>query len=353
MSVGESVSSFSFYVMSIFYILVSILWSTCVIANLIVIMTFFRTKSLRGNYSYWYTAALAISDLLLGSTGIPLQVLTTEQILPISNLTCDILIAYETFLGAMEMSLLMGMAIDRYITVSSLRITVDSGFVMKYFIFITMASISSIFFMIIPHHEYDFTKSNCFILQRNTKLSDWAIFALTLFIFAEFTIMSYFNIRVFVILHKFNALLNDRAQKHPDETERNNNGLLMELSYHGGEASITKITTSPPTIHDVRRGKTIKGWIRESRKQRQLLTMSTALEFTSFFTLLSAGVMYVAMNYTSCEICRESVFLRSISPWSFLINQALDPLILFVTNRSFRRGAKLLLSRCLLSRRYT
>ena len=338
--------------MNIFYIPTSILWSTCVIANLIVIMTFFRMKSLRDNCSYWYTAALAISDLIFGSTAIPLQVLTTEQILSINTLTCDILVSYQTFLGTMEIFLLMGMAIDRYLGVSSLRMTVDSRSVTKYFIFITMTSISSIFFMIIPDHEYNFTKSNCFILQRNTKLSDWMIYFSILLAFAQFIVMGYFNIRVFVILRKFNALLKDRANEYLNETERNSNGLLMELSYHEGKASITKITTSSPTIHDFRRGKTIKGWIRESRKQRQLLMMIMALEFTSFFTLLPAIVMYVATNYTSCEICRDSVFLKSISPWTFYINQALDPLILFLTNRSFRRGAKLLLSRCSVSRSY-
>ena len=245
------------------------------------------------------------------------------------------------------------MAIDRYIAVSSLRMIVDSRPVKKYFIFITMASISSIFFMMVPHHEYDFTKSNCYILQKNTKLSDWIIYLPIILTFFQFIVMGYFNIRVFVILRKFNALLKDRANEYLNETERNNNGLLMELSYHGGEASIAKITTSSPTIHDIRKGKTIQGWIRESRKQKQLLTMITALEFTSFFTLLPAVVMYALINYTSCEICRDSVFLRNIAPWTFLINQALDPLVLFVTNRSFRRGARLLLSRCFLSRKYT
>ena len=38
------------------------------------------------NYSYWYTHALAIFDLIFGSTGIPLQILTTEQILPVNTL---------------------------------------------------------------------------------------------------------------------------------------------------------------------------------------------------------------------------------------------------------------------------
>ena len=336
--------------MNILLIPVSILWSTCVIANFIVIMTFFRIKSLRDNYSYWYTTALAIVDLILGSTGILLQVLTTEQIVPVNTLTCDILISYQTFFGVMEMFLLIGMAIDRYIVVFSPRMTVDSPYVTKYFIFITMTSISSIFFMIIPDHEYDFTKSNCFVLQRNTKLSDWTMYSLLLFTFAQFTIVGYLNIRVFVILHKFNALLQDKANEYLNQTERNNNGMLIELSYHEGKASFAKITTSFPTIHDIRRGKTIQGWIRESRKQRQLLMMIMALEFTSFFTNLPAGLMYLAMNYTSCEICLNSVFLKSISPWAFYMNQALDPLILFVTNRSFRRGARLLLTRSSSSR---
>ena len=339
--------------MNIFYILVSILWSTCVVANLIVIITFFRMRSMRDNCSYWYAAALAISDLLLGSTAIPLQVLTTKKILPVTNLTCDILIAYETFLGTMEIFLLMGMAIDRYIAVSSFRMTVDSRPVTKYFIFITMASISSTFFMIIPHHEYDFTESNCFILQRSTKLSDWTMCALILLIFVQFIVMGYFNIRVSVILHKFNALLKNRANEYLNETERNNNGLLVELSYHEGKASIAKITTSSPTIHDIRKGKTILGWIRESRKQKQLLMMIMALEFNSFFTIIPSMIVYLAINYTSCEICLNSVFLKSMAPWAFYMNLAIDPLILFLTNRSFRRGARLLLSKCCVSRSYT
>ena len=61
--------------MRILFILTSILWNTCVI------ITFFSMKSLLNNYSYWCTTALDSVDLILGSTAIPLQVLTTELFL--------------------------------------------------------------------------------------------------------------------------------------------------------------------------------------------------------------------------------------------------------------------------------
>ena len=339
--------------MSIFYILVSILWSTCVIANLIVIMTFFRTKSLRDNYSYWYAAALAILDLILGSTGIPLQVLTTEQIVPVNTLTCDILISYETFLGVMEMFLLIGMAVDRYISVSNPRLNDDQRReIIKYLIFGAITSIIITFILMLPKHEYDFTRSNCFILKKSFELSPWTTYILVSQLFVQFTVMGYFNVRVFLILRKFNTLLQD--EHYLSQPGINNSRERMELSYKGGKASVVQIITSnpAPTIHEIRRGKTIREWIKESKKQRRLLTMIIALEFTSFFTNLPSCLMYFAMNYSSCKMCRESHILRNISPWAFYVNQAIDPLILFVTIRSFRRGAKLLFSRCQVSRSY-
>ena len=340
--------------MNIFYIPTSILWGTCVIANLIVIMTFFRMKSLRDNCSYWYAAALAILDLILGSTSIPLQVLTTEQILAVNTLTCDILISYPTFLGVMEMFLLIGMAIDRYVSVSNPRLNDDRRReVTKYFILGAFTSITITFILMFPKHEYDLTRSNCFILKKSFEFSLWTSYILVSLLFVQFTIMGYFNVRVFLILRKFNALL--QGKNYLGQPEINNNREQMELSFDGGKASVVQIITSnpAPTIHEVRRGKTIAEWIKESKKQRRLLIMVLALEFTSFFTNLPSCLMYFAMNYSSCKMCGESHILRNISPWAFYVNQAIDPLILFVTIRSFRRGAKLLLSRCSLSRSYT
>ena len=125
----------------------------------------------------------------------------------------------------------------------------------------------------------------------------------------------------------------------------------MQLNYKEGIASVIKIMTSNPalTLHD-RRGKTITGWIQESKKQRKLLTMIIVLDFTSFFTNLPASLMFFAVNYTSCEICRDNVILRNICPWTFYIDQALDPLMLFLTNRSFRRRVKLIFSKTFLSK---
>ena len=336
--------------MNILFIPISILWSTCVIANSIVIMTFFRMKSLRDNYSYWYTTALAIYDLLLGSTGIPLQVLTTEQILPVDTLTCDILISYQSFLGAMEIYVLIGMTIDRYTRASNCKSNNDRRAVTKYFVLSTIASITSVFMIMIPKHEYDFTKSNCFFLKRNTEpLSGmkYSLYAYTLILIEILLhlVMGYFNVRVLVILRQFNETLQKTKESVLKNTEMNNSRELVEISFDRGKVNVAKITTSNPTIHDIRRAKTIQGWIQESNKQRRLLIMVLALQFTCFFTNLPAALMYIAMNYTSCDICRESVFLRNISPWAFYVNQAVDPLMLLLTNRSFRKGAKLLLSK--------
>ena len=336
--------------MNILFIPISILWSICVITNLIVITTFFRVRCLRYNYSYWYTTALAILDLILGSTGIPLQVLTTEKIVSVSNLTCDILISYQSFLGAMEVFVLIGMAIDRYTRASTLKANNDRRAVTKHFVLSTIASITSVFVMLMLSHEYDFAESNCFFLKRNTESLSGMKYILLAFILILMNIllyllMGYFNIRVLVILREFNETLRKRRESALKNTEINNTGELMEISFDRGKVNVSKIITSNQTIHDIRRGKTMQGWIQESKKQRRLLIMVVALEFTCFFTNLPAGLMYWAINYTPCQICRESVILRNILPWAFYVNQAVDPLMLLLTNRSFRRGARLLWSK--------
>ena len=339
--------------MNIFYISAFVLWSVCVFANFTVIFTFFSIKSFRDNYSYWYTTALATLDLIFGSTCIPLQLLTMEGVILVNDLTCDIIVYYIAFLGSAEINLLVGMSIDRYINVSNPQMNDDRRrSVVRFFIFITIISTTTTLLMIIPDHEYDFTKSNCFFLKRNTSLSSWAKYALTIITFSQYTVMGYFNIKVFVILREFNSILQTNIANFNDRNGNNMNGSLVELSYHGGKASVAKIATShsPPTIHEIRRGKTIQGWAKEATKERKLLIMIIALEFTSFFTNLPCALMYIAMNYFHCDICRESDILRNMSPWLFCVNQALDPLMLLLTNRSFRRGAMLISKKYSLSK---
>ena len=55
---------------------------------------------------------------------------------------------------------------------------------------------------------------------------------------------------------------------------------------------------STATVYDIGRGKTIQDWIRESKRQRKLLTMTLALEFTSFFLNLPVCLIYFSKNYT-------------------------------------------------------
>ena len=328
------------------YIPISILWITCVIANLIVIITFFTNRSLRNNYSYWYPIALAILDLILGSTAIPLHILTTKGILPADSLTCNIEMAYQAALAFPEVILLLVMAIDRFNSVSNPQMNSNRRrSVIRCFLMITTSSLMGLLYVLISKLEYDVTESNCYILKRNTDLPAWVKYFVIYFNFGVYFVMGYFNIRVFRILYQFNSMLENRFKYNIAQNGLNNNGALMELSYAEGKVSVVNIMTSNPTIHDVRRGKTIKGWIQESKKQRKLLTMIIALEFTCFFTNLPASLMYFAVNHTSCEICRGNVILRNICPWAFYVNQALDPLMLLLTNGSFRRRVKLFLPR--------
>ena len=329
--------------MNIFlYIPISILWMTCVIANLIVIITFFTNGCLRKNYSYWYPTALAALDLTFGSTTIPLHILTTEGILPVDALTCDIEISYQVALAMAETFLLLVMAIDRFNNVSNPQMNhIRKRSVIRCFLMITTLSIMGIPFVLISKNEYDATESTCHIMKRNTDLPAWMRYFPIYFNIGIYFIMGFFNIRVFRILCEFNSILENRFKHNVAQNGLNNNRGLVELSYTEGKVSVVKITTSNPTIHDVRRGKTINGWIQESKKQKKLLTMIIALEFTCFFTNLPACIMYFAVNYTSCEICRDNVILKNISPWGFFVNQAVDPLMLLLTNGSFRRRVKL------------
>ena len=149
--------------MIIAYILITILWCTCIIANLIFIMTFFRMKSLHDNYSYWYTTGLATLDLIFGSTACLLQVVTTNRIISLNLFICDLFILYQSIVGNMEIFVLIGMAIDRYICVLNPRLNADQRFAaIRYLIFITMIPITSILIWKIPEHGYDFKQSNCF-----------------------------------------------------------------------------------------------------------------------------------------------------------------------------------------------
>ena len=147
--------------MNIAYIFLSMLWGTCVIANLIVIMTFFRMKSLCDNYSYWYTTTLVTLDLIFGSTACPLQIVTTKRIISLNHLICDLFILYQPIVGNMEIFVLIGMAINRYICVLNPRLNADQRLgTIKYLISIT--SITSILIWMIPKHDYDLKRSNCF-----------------------------------------------------------------------------------------------------------------------------------------------------------------------------------------------
>ena len=332
--------------MNIVYIPISILWSTCIVANSIVIITFFTTNSLRNNHSYWYPIALAILDLILGSTAIPLQVLTTEQVIPLNDLTCDIFNSYQTIFGTMEIFVLLGMAINRYNVVSNSRANNDQRrAIIKYFIFTTIISTTSIVFLMGIKPEYDWTYSSCFFLKRDIELPAWVKYAFIIIYFAQYAVMGYFNVRVIMILQQYNTILNERIKTHFRKNGLNNNGELLELSCDRGKVSIAEITVlnQNPTIHDIRRGKTVKEWILESKKQRRLLTMIIALEFTCFLTILPAAFGYFAMNQTSCQICRDSVILRNLAPWAYYLNQVVDPLMLLLTNKSFRRGARTIL----------
>ena len=333
--------------MNIFlYIPASILWITCVIANLTVIITFFTNRSLRQNYSYWYPTALAVLDIIFGSTAIPLHVLTIEGILPVDALTCDIEMSYQAALAFAELFLLVVMAIDRFNNVSNPQMNnIRKRSVIRCFLIITTLSIMGIPFVLISKNEYDVTESNCYIFKRDNESSAWIKYFAIYFSFGVYFVMGYFNIRVFRILCEFNSMLENRFKYNIAQNGLNNNGALMELSYAEGKVSVVNIMTSNPTIHDVRRGNTINGWIQESKKQKKLLTMIIALEFTCFFTNLPSLLMYFAVNYSSCEICRDNVILRNICPWAFFINQALDPLMLLLTNGSFRRRVRLFLPR--------
>ena len=128
-------------VMNILFIPISILWSICVITNLIVIMTFFRMRCLRYNYSYWYTTALAILDLILGSTGIHLHILITERIVPVDASICDMEISYQAALACPEIFLLLVMAIDCF-NVSNLQMNNNPRrSAIRYFLIISTSSV--------------------------------------------------------------------------------------------------------------------------------------------------------------------------------------------------------------------
>ena len=325
------------------YIPICILWMTCVIGNFIVIFTFFTSRSLRNNYSYWYPAALAILDLSLGSTGIPVQILTTEGIISVDVLLCDIEISYQAALGFSETFLLLVMAIDRFNNFSNPQMNyLRRRSVIRCFLMVTTLSIMGVLFVMISKHEYDLTQSNCYILKRDTDLPVWIKYYPIFFTFVIYFMMGYFNIRVFRLLYQFNSLLENKFKHNVTQNGLNNKGELMELSYAEGKVSVVQIMTSNPTIHDVRRGKTINEWIQESKKQKKLLIMIIALEFTSFFTNLPACLMYFVVNYSPCEICRDNVILRNMCPWVFFVNQALNPVMLLLTNGSFRRRVMLL-----------
>ena len=245
----------------------------------------------------------------------------------------------------MQVYVLIGMVIYRYISANNdERISVK-----RYLTLITMISIVSIYFIFITQHEYDITQSNCFILRKKgIELSTWIKYAMILHYLVICGVMNYFNIKVLLILQAFNVLLKERVQHYLVNPEKINNGELMELNYDGGKASATQIVISSPvpTIHDICRGKTIQGWIRESRKQKNLLMMIIVLEFCSFFT----NPLPLLCTLQSIILPAKSVGSQSSSktsfPGFFYVNQALDPLMLLLTNRSFLKGAKLLLSSC-------
>ena len=239
--------------MNITYILISILWGTCITANLIVIMTFFRIKSLRDNYSYWYTTALATLDLIFGSTAIPLQIMTINRIISVNHFICDLLILYQSILGNMEIYVLIGVAIDRYTCVSNPRLNADQRrATIRYFIFITMISITSILIWMILEHDYDLKQSNCFF-GKSIPSFVWEKYILISLNLLQFTIMGYFNLKVHLVLRKFNTILQDTTKHYIEQREINNHHReLVQLNYEEGKASVIQIMTSnpAPTLHD-------------------------------------------------------------------------------------------------------
>ena len=91
-------------------------------SNSLIVMIFFKNLRIRGNYSYWYTTLLAFFDLVFGCTTIPLQVLTTRDIILSSTLLCDVYVVITAFTSHFAILLLFSMSLDRYLRIKNLRV---------------------------------------------------------------------------------------------------------------------------------------------------------------------------------------------------------------------------------------
>ena len=313
-------------------------------SNSLIVMIFFKNLRIRGNYSYWYTTLLAFFDLVFGCTTIPLQVLTTRDIILSSTLLCDVYVVITAFTSHFAILLLFSMSLDRYLRIKNLRVEDrrirKRNTLITFFVILLLSLIASPVIILFPH-EYE-PPNNCINIQapgsaNGQRLTTTAVLIeMVTVAILPITVMSVINWRVFKILSKYTDAV---RQEEKDEQQRQEQNSIIALTYGDGRV-VTKTVTrsSTPTLQDLRKGLTIRSWIKTTNREIYFLKLVIVLQFVYFFTVFPSALSFIVTNHTSCEWCKESIIFRSLCPWAWFCNQAINPIVLFLSNKDFRRG---------------
>ena len=320
-----------------------------IICNSLIITIFFKNSSLQRNYSYWYITLLAFFDLCFALTIIPLHVLTTQYIIPLSYQVCDVYFFVGSFLGHFETWLLLTMSWDRYLRIKNLQ-TEDNGIRKKNtiltFLTIFLISVFGSSLAIMFPHEYQ-SLNNCVSIQPLRKNSEQPLATMTILgqvltvTIIPIAIMSVINWRVIVILSKYM----DAVVEEKSADEESGQKSIIKLEYSDGHLNKKVTRSSTPTLQDLRKGLTVSSWLMKTKREKYFLKLVMALQFVYFVTCIPTVISFVFVFHTPCDWCRQSVVFRNLCPWAWFLNQAIDPVVLFISNKEFRRGLRRIFSR--------
>ena len=329
--------------MALIYFTVVILFVVfIIICNASIITIFLKNSSLQRNCSYWYITLLAFFDLCFGLTVIPLYVMTSQYIIPLSYQVCDVFFFMGSFLCHLETWLLLAMSWDRYLRIKNLQ-TEDKGIRQRKtiltFVAILLFSVFGAFLAVTFPHEYQ-SLNNCVSIQPLRKNSEQPLATMTILgqvltvTIIPIAIMSVINWRVIVILSKYM----DAVVEEKSADEESGQKSIIKLEYSDGHLNKKVTRSSTPTLQDLRKGLTVSSWLMKTKREKYFLKLVMALQFVYFVTCIPATIAFVFVFHAPCDWCRQSVVFRSINPWTWFLNQAIDPVVLFISNKEFRRG---------------
>ena len=249
-----------------------------------------------------------------------------------------------SFLCHFETWLLLTMSWDRYLRIRSLQ-SEDNGIRKKNtiltFLTIFLISVFGASLAVTFPHEYQ-SLNNCVSIQPLRKNNDRPLATMTFLgqvlsgVIIPMAVMSVINWRIIVTLSKYMDAVVEEKSADEDIGQKS----IIKLEYSDGHLNKKVMRSSTPTFQDLRKGLTVSSWLMKTKREKYFLKLVMALQFVYFVTCIPAAIAFVFVFHAPCDWCRQSVVFRNITPWTWFLNQAIDPVVLFMSNKEFRKGMR-------------